>query len=1388
MQRKTINNHQSIRSSRQSSMLLRAIAPMLLLAATPAWGYDPLSSTFTIAAIPDPQYYAVVQWKNDQYYAGQMNWLVANKNTSNLAFVVGLGDNVQDGNPFNPDGSFSGNITPIGQPTTVTGAPSINTVDSVNHDFEAEWKRASADWDILGNANIPYYTVPGNHDYFHWDQKKNPNDEWLKYFNPATRYQGKSWFGGASPIDNTQPANLRYAGMNVYSYFFAGGYKFLNIGLQYVPTAGDLSWAQSIINANPGLPTIISTHDYQDTNGRDSAGNNIWNNLINKPGNSQVFMVLSGHVNGVHQQTSTDVDGKPVLEMLSDYQDMHFTGLQNGGDYLRTLSFNTAQNTIHVQTFSPVANNFLTTGTGAAANDFTLNFDFTQRFGPPPFLTGTTFFWDPGRTNASTGGGAGTWDAATTGNWYSGSADVAWSTAGASDVANFGGSAGAVTVAAAGVNANHMVFKTPGYSFSGGTITFIGTPTIDTTAGAASLANVLAGTSGLTVTGGAATLSGTNTFTGGIKIASGANLNFTADRNLGAAGGAVTLDGGTLNYSGNVSGGLTLSSRAITIGDNGATFNMPNAGTSPANDKLVLGTGSKITGAGDITKTGPGWLTIYSSNTAAGGNWNINGGVVEAGNANSLGTGAVTINNGGELADNVTAAIANPITVNTGATLGADFFNVTNTGTYSGPITANGNFNVRLGNFYSNFSEKVSLTGNITGAGTLSTLGPNGANTPNAASQVLTLAGDNSGFSGGITAATGTVVVGPTAGRPLGTGRVTLSGGKLALQGQTTQSGAATAIGPVAVSGFNKDVIYANPDVGGTTTSTLDGFFSFYQSQYIPPTGTLNAGTQLTGGLDAPDITSAIPNTVYQAKGQTVNTPFTLQSFTANNTLNFIQGSTGTLTLATPGVFSNLALLAASTHATTDTPNVTLHFTDGTSVTTQYIAYDWFPGTDTVKQAADIFGSAGIERYSPTQSPGWDQRPFAMYETDIDLTNINGVDYSSKQLASLTLNAAYTDAQGHGQTNIFALSGAARAWTVNPTAQTYANPVTVSADAGIDVSGALHAAMGTLNIGANKLSITSADTTASPYSLSFGATTLAGNAGFDVAPSAGNGPGTLALGPVSGSGSITKTNTGTLKLTAASAITGNLALNGGSVEIDGPTTAGSWSGNGTASLNIPGGSLTVAPRLTGNPTATPLAALSITAGGKLDLANNDLVIHNGDLSSVTALIKTGFNGGKWNGSGIASSTAASDAMHLTTLGVIQQSGNGSFDGQSVIAGDVLVKYTYYGDADLSGKVDGTDYSLIDHGFNTPGASGWINGDFNYDGKIDGSDYSLIDNAFNMQTTSLAAPANLIATATAEIAAPSAEAAAPAVPEPGSLAPLALGGGICLAARRRRARA
>jgi endonuclease/exonuclease/phosphatase family metal-dependent hydrolase len=209
-----------------------------------------------------------------------------------------------------------------------------------------------------------------------------------------------------------------------------------------------------------------------------------------------------------------------------------------------------------------------------------------------------------------------------------------------------------------------------------------------------------------------------------------------------------------------------------------------------------------------------------------------------------------------------------------------------------------------------------------------------------------------------------------------------------------------------------------------------------------------------------------------------------------------------------------------------------------------------------------------------------------------------------------------------------------------------------------------------------------------------------------------------------------------------------------------------------ASLNISNGALV---ELTSSSSRTVLVTASLTDAGTLNITDNALDISGGNLMAITALVQQGYNasgGGYWNGTGINSSTAAGDTTHLTAVGVIQNNQGGSalftasnlFEGIIPGAGDVLVKYTYYGDANLDGQVDASDYSLIDNGF-LNSLTGWYNGDFNYDGVIDGSDYTLIDNAFNMQGAQLNSQ---IAASTEQFGAPAADFGeiSRAVPEPG----------------------
>ncbi len=170
-----------------------------------------------------------------------------------------------------------------------------------------------------------------------------------------------------------------------------------------------------------------------------------------------------------------------------------------------------------------------------------------------------------------------------------------------------------------------------------------------------------------------------------------------------------------------------------------------------------------------------------------------------------------------------------------------------------------------------------------------------------------------------------------------------------------------------------------------------------------------------------------------------------------------------------------------------------------------------------------------------------------------------------------------------------------------------------------------------------------------------------------------------------------------------------------------------------------------------------VGALSVAATGGLNLNGADLVVHDGDVARVAALVQAGQTGGSVGDGtvGLGSAIVAADPTRTTTLAVaLDATAAGtatpllaSVDGQAVAATDVLVTPALFGDANLDGVVDGADYARIDAAYASQSTAspvtGWTNGDFNNDGVIDGSDYTLIDNAFNARPPAAPTPAGTI---------------------------------------------
>jgi hypothetical protein len=199
------------------------------------------------------------------------------------------------------------------------------------------------------------------------------------------------------------------------------------------------------------------------------------------------------------------------------------------------------------------------------------------------------------------------------------------------------------------------------------------------------------------------------------------------------------------------------------------------------------------------------------------------------------------------------------------------------------------------------------------------------------------------------------------------------------------------------------------------------------------------------------------------------------------------------------------------------------------------------------------------------------------------------------------------------------------------------------------------------------------------------------------------------------------------------------------------------------------------------------------SSGRLDLANNKLIVTAGDVGTwagstytgLTGLLASGRNGSAlpfWDGNGIVTTQTLASGGSYTTLAISTagQAARSVFGGLSVDPPDVLVMYTYGGDANLDGKLNIDDYIRIDSGI-ASGLTGWANGDFNYDGKINIDDYTQFIDA-NIATQGTAFPASTTPVADGALGVAS-------VPEPGGGVAI-LGGciGLAVSARRGRRRA
>lgn len=292
-------------------------------------GADTVSEAdYTIVVLPDLQYQTL-------FYPGEFtsifDWIVANKTALNIKMVVGVGDMTQS-----------------------------NTV--------AEYDRLDSNYDRLDAISLPYFVIPGNHDYASASVATRD----------LTRYNDPAYFGIArNAAEYTAGTRRSWNGTTSETSWYklsVGTKDYLFMGLQCFPTQAEVDWAQaqldSFATADPHRDVWITNHAYITAHGElstdtsfggpgtyglsaDYSGRELWDSLIRLYPN--VKYVTGGHFipttayPAIHRMVDAGQHGNTIQQFLINYQD---DGDNNGFGYFQIMRFSPDSAKVNVSFYS----------------------------------------------------------------------------------------------------------------------------------------------------------------------------------------------------------------------------------------------------------------------------------------------------------------------------------------------------------------------------------------------------------------------------------------------------------------------------------------------------------------------------------------------------------------------------------------------------------------------------------------------------------------------------------------------------------------------------------------------------------------------------------------------------------------------------------------------------------------------------------------------------------------------------------------------------------------------------------------------------------------------------------------------------------------------------
>ena len=785
-------------------------------------------------------------------------------------------------------------------------------------------------------------------------------------------------------------------------------------------------------------------------------------------------------------------------------------------------------------------------------------------------------------------------------------------------------------------------------------------------------------------------------------------------------GSTLNMDGGTIRIVTQSRGDFLQGLDNAYIKTGGVTFDTAGFSSTVAQP---LQTGIGLSGDdGGLRKIGAGTLTLSGSNSYNGGT-SVNAGTLQLGNANGLGasTGNVTVNGG-----------------------------------------------------------TLDLNGNSATVGTLS--GSTGAviTTSSNASVTLTVSGSTSGtFAGVIQNGSGTVGLAQA-----GTGNLTLAGANT-YTGDTTLSSGTLTLG-TATALQNSTVNYQGGTLsfGSQTSATLGGLEG---AQTLALLNTSGSGVNLSVGNNnaSTAFTGLIAGT----------NPAAVLTKTGAGTLTLDPGAASANTLGSMTSNAGALVLKSGTFTNTGTDPSVNGYAVGVGARGGTLTIDG--ATLNVASGMLKIGAAAngnINILGGTISDPWD---FVLGH--------NGTGSGTQSGGTVTVATMYHQDAGSGSytltggtlatRRIYDNTGGANAFTLN------LNGGTLKSTAGttnlIDTSGQ-NGTQVTVLLGAGNTII---DTTDSSANIVRPMADMSGQAGaFTKA-----GTNTLTLSGSNSHSGGTTVSAGVLKIANANALgTGSLTVNGGTLNLNGNSVSvaalsgaggvltNTGSGTGMLTTAVASGTSTYAGNIvdgTGGVALTKTGVGTLVLDGSCSMAGlnaDDGIVSLARSGSIGA-VTVGTSGTlaiapRANGADFHTLDTSSLAFSRTTgsIGV----GNDAMVARATSLTDLeakgsLVQPSVNGGADLLAW-EVSDYGYMDYYSQSTLALGDVNGD----GIVDGSDYRLLDYGFQTQVYGVLNGGS--SPQAASVAGPGAAPASPeAVPEPGTWGLLVCGLGGLLGGRRRK---